>query len=194
MNENQTAANGCAMRRILVAGIGNIFLGDDAFGVETAQELMRHPLPPEVKVADFGIRTYDLAYALMGEYDTTILIDAVSRGEKPGTVFLIRPDAEAGASEAPALPNPHGMDALQVLRVVRSLGGEVKNLYLVGCEPAVLESESGEIGLSAAVSQAVPLAIGMIRSLLCELLSNTETASGKESLCAVQTTQEETPP
>ena len=177
------------VRRILVAGIGNIFLGDDAFGVEVAQALMRRPLPAEVWVVDFGIRGYDLAYALLDDYDAAILVDAVARGEAPGTVSLIEPDpvasneaTEPGEPSEPAL-DAHQMNPLQVLRMVRSLGGELRNLYLVGCEPAVLEPESGALGLSEEVSRAVPLAIGMIEALVRGLISET----GKEPICAVQT-------
>src|SRR5271154_4166138 len=78
--------------KILVAGIGNIFLGDDAFGSEVARRLMDETLPREVRVIDFGIRTYDLAYALMDGYDVTILVDTTAQGQTPGTVYLIEPD------------------------------------------------------------------------------------------------------
>ena len=80
------------MKRILVAGIGNIFFGDDAFGCEVAKELAQRPLPEGVRVIDFGIRSYDLAYAIMDDYDATILVDASPRGSPPGTVYLIEPD------------------------------------------------------------------------------------------------------
>ncbi len=166
------------MKRILVAGIGNIFLGDDAFGVEVAQALMRRPLPEEVSVVDFGIRGYDLAYALMDGYDATILVDAMARGEPPGTIFLIEPDpVEPGAAGEPPAIDAHSMNPLQVLRLVRALGGDApRNLYLVACEPAVLGSETGEIALSSVVSAAVPSAIGMIEMLIGDLLGK----SGEE--------------
>jgi hydrogenase maturation protease len=157
------------MKRVLIAGIGNIFLGDDAFGVEVAAALLQRPLPEGVRVVDFGIRGYDLAYAIMEGYDATILVDAVSRGEPPGTVSLIQPDS-AEANEEPLAMNAHQMTPLQVLSMVRSLGGDLRNLFVVGCEPAVLEPEAGEIALSPAVSQAVPLAIEMIETLLDDLL------------------------
>ena len=78
--------------KILVAGIGNIFLGDDAFGSEVARRLMNETLPEEVRVADFGIRSYDLAYAMMEEYDVTIFVDITSQSQSPGTLYLIEPD------------------------------------------------------------------------------------------------------
>src|ERR1041385_7304882 len=161
------------MKRILIAGIGNIFLGDDAFGVEVAQRLMQRPLPPAVRVIDFGIRSYDLAYALTDGYDVVILIDAVSRGEAPGTVCLIKPDMdELPAPEngvGPELPDAHSLNPMRVLQLARSLGGELPEaLVLVGCEPAVLATE--QIGLSPLVHAAIPPAIETIESLVAELL------------------------
>src|ERR1700756_1973684 len=80
--------------KILIAGIGNIFLGDDAFGSEVARRLMRRTWPPEVRVEDFGIRGFDLAFALLEAYKLTILIDAVPRGGAPGTLYRIEPDLD----------------------------------------------------------------------------------------------------
>jgi len=87
--------------RILVAGIGNIFLGDDGFGVEVAQQLARCDFPPSVRVADFGIRGFDLAYALQDGYETTILIDAFPHGQAQGTVSVVEPDLNDPASSLP---------------------------------------------------------------------------------------------
>src|SRR5690348_5254171 len=97
-------------RRILIAGIGNIFMGDDAFGIETVRELLRHPLPEGVRAVDFGIRSYDLAYAMLEGYHATVLVDATSRGQEPGTVYLIEPDLnELSGLEADAV-NAHSMN------------------------------------------------------------------------------------
>ena len=82
------------MKKILVAGIGNIFFGDDAFGCEVARQLAQRPLPKGVCVTDFGIRSYDLAYAIMDGYDAIILVDATPQGAEPGTVYLIEPDVK----------------------------------------------------------------------------------------------------
>lgn len=154
--------------RILVAGIGNIFMGDDAFGCRVADDLAHHQMPDEVRVADFGIRGYDLAYAIMDDYDAVILIDAMSHGEAPGTVSLIEPDSaeleELAAGEADA----HSMNPMTALRLVHNLGGDVRRLYVVGCEPAVLDAE--DIGLSDAVSAAVPGAVAMVEMLVHDLL------------------------
>lgn len=155
--------------RILVAGIGNIFFGDDAFGVEVVRELTKSELPEGVNVVDFGIRGYDLAYAIMDGYGATILVDTVARGNPPGTLCLIEPDQEELAKLEAEVPDGHGLGPLQVLRLVQSLGGDIACLYLVGCEPAALETEDGRIGLSEPVQAAVPQAAGMIRTLVKEL-------------------------
>ena len=160
-----------ADQSILVAGIGNIFFGDDAFGSEVARELMRRPLPDGVTVSDFGIRSYDLTYALMDGCDA-ILIDAVPRGEPPGTLFLIEPDLAGLDRDDGEIPDAHSMNPVRVLQMVRSLGGRTGRLYLVGCEPSVLESDEGQMGLSESVQAAVPRAIEMIESLLDDLLHN----------------------
>jgi hydrogenase maturation protease len=152
--------------QILVAGIGNIFLGDDAFGVEVVHELTRSELPEGVEVVDFGIRGYDLAYAIMDGYAATVLVDTASRGNPPGTLYLIEPDTEELAKLKEEMPDGHALAPVQVLRLVQSLGGQIANLYLVGCEPAVLETEDGRIGLSEAVQAAVPQAVEMIRTLI----------------------------
>jgi len=156
---------------ILVAGIGNIFFGDDAFGSEVARELMRRPLPGGVEVRDFGISGYDLAYALMDGRDA-VLIDVVSRGQPPGTVFLIELDFDQVGDEAGAMFDAHSLDPVRVLQMVRSLGGRPGRLYLVGCEPSLLESEDGAMGLSDEVQAAVPLALTMIESIFDDLLNN----------------------
>ena len=158
-----------ANNRVLVAGIGNIFFGDDAFGVEVIKELAKSPLPEGVDAVDFGIRSYDLAYAIMDGYAATILVDITSRGEPPGTLYLIELDPEKiGQLEATA-PDGHSLNPVAVLRLVQSLGGQFATLYLVACEPAILETEDGQIGLSEPVKAAVPEAIQMIRRLISKL-------------------------
>jgi hydrogenase maturation protease len=149
--------------RILVAGIGNIFLGDDGFGVEVAQRMLRRGVPESVRVVDFGIRGYDLAYALMDDYDTAILVDATARGGQPGTLYTIEP--EWPAADQPVEMNGHDMDPVRVLQLVQSLGGQPRRVLVVGCEPASLGGDDGEMGLSPAVQAAVEPAIDMIVGL-----------------------------
>ncbi len=153
--------------RILVAGVGNIFFGDDAFGCEVAKELSQRSLPEDVQVIDFGIRSYDLAYAMM-DHDATILVDATCRGAGPGTVYLIEPDLNKLDNVADEVVNAHSMNPLRVLQLMRSLGGNPRQVYVVGCEPEVLESE-GQLGLSATVRAAIPAALEMIDGLLKKL-------------------------
>jgi len=158
--------------RILVAGIGNIFLGDDAFGSEVARALAGRELPDEVRVVDFGIRGFDLAYALLDGYDVTIFVDATPRGEAPGTLYTIEPDLdEIDRPDGEAmLVETHGMNPMKVLSMVKSMGGEFKRILLVGCEPAPLLSEDGHMGLSEPVAAAVGEAVKMVESLVREIL------------------------
>src|SRR5579863_9347660 len=108
--------------RILIACVGNIFLGDDGFGTEVARELARRPLPPGVVLKDFGIRGLDLTYALLDSWDLVVLVDACKRGDDPGTIYLIEPAAPV-SKEPDAYPRleAHGMNPMQVLRVVHSM-------------------------------------------------------------------------
>jgi hydrogenase maturation protease len=160
------------MRRILVAGIGNVFFGDDAFGVEVARLLGYRPLPPQVTVADFGIRSYDLAFAILEGYDATILVDAMPRGKKPGTVSLLEPDLEEAGryDDGPDLGDGNNLDPQRVLEVLRLFGGQTGRVFVVGCEPGVLERRDAEMGLSKEVRAAVPQAIELIEDLITQLL------------------------
>jgi hydrogenase maturation protease len=147
-----------------VAGVGNIFLGDDGFGVEVVRRLASRSLPQGVRVADFGIRGFDLAMALLEPQDLVVIVDAARRGQAPGTLYLLKP--EAGPA-APAAVEAHGMVPAQVLGTVRSMGGSLENVVLVACEPETFgEPGAGAMGLSAPVDAAVEDAIGMIESLL----------------------------
>src|SRR5271163_1442438 len=125
------------MRQILVAGVGNIFRGDDAFGVEVARRLAQSVLPAGVAVVDFGIRGIDLTYALLDGYDAAILIDAVQRGAAPGTVSIIAPERPSAGVICPdgLFLEPHDLDPAKVLRVVEALGGGCQRILLVACEP-----------------------------------------------------------
>ena len=163
-------------KRILVAGVGNIFLGDDAFGSEVARRLVRRVLPAEVQVNDYGTCSYDLAYAMMEGYEATILVDATSQGQSPGTVYLIEPDLNELEKMDRAVADGHSMNPVSVLQMVRSLGCRPRRLYLVGCEPAALGNDEGVIGLSESVQAAVPRAIEMVESLISDLLSENHKA------------------
>ena len=157
---------------ILVAGIGNIFLGDDAFGVEVARLLRERKLPEAVRVVDFGIRGFDLAYALQDGYETTILVDACPHGQAPGTLSVIEPDLKSlDDPEAPqAVVEGHAMNPVNVLRMARAMNIEVKNVLLVGCEPETLGGEEGQMGLSAVVEAALEEAVKLVESLIGKVL------------------------
>jgi hydrogenase maturation protease len=158
--------------RILIAGIGNIFFGDDAFGVEVAQRLSKRALPDGVKVVDFGIRGFDLAYTLLDSCDVAILVDSVSRGGKPGTLYIIEPDLADDADEQEMMIETHGMNPIKVLHLVRSMGGGgFKRILLVGCEPATFGSEEGQMGLSEPVQAAVDEAVSLIESLVTDFFN-----------------------
>jgi hydrogenase maturation protease len=154
-----------ARPRVLVAGLGNIFLGDDGFGVEVVKRLSSRSLPEHVAVADFGIRGLHLAYELLeARYETTILVDATSRGEPPGTLSVLEPAPPGGPSPPrAAVADGHGMSPDRVLDWLRSLGGEPGRVLVVGCEPLLLEEE---IGLSAPVERAVGEAVNLVLDLV----------------------------
>jgi len=158
---------------ILVAGIGNIFLGDDGFGVEVVRRLANRKLPQEVRVTDFGIRGFDLAYALQDGYETTILVDACPHGEAPGTLYVIEPDLKGldDLQAPPATVEAHAMNPVSVLRMARAMNIEVKNLLLVGCEPETLGGEEGQMGLSAPVEAAIDQAVRLVESLVDKVLN-----------------------
>ncbi len=166
--------------RILIAGIGNIFLGDDAFGVEVAQLLARQTMPESVRVVDFGIRGFDLAYALMDDYDAAILVDTLARGEEPGTISVIEPDLAALPDADANAIAMHSIDPLTVLMLVRTLGGQPPPIYVVGCEPLTFGPEEGQMGLSAPVQAALVEATRIVRALAERLLGAGPPAARRE--------------
>ncbi|MEP6761696.1 MAG: hydrogenase maturation protease [Sporichthyaceae bacterium] len=151
--------------RILVAGIGNIFLGDDGFGSEVARVLAASPLPDDVQVTDYGIRGMHLAYDLLVGYDALVLVDTVPNRGSPGTIHVLEvgPD-DLGEGELDA----HGMQPTAVLASLGRLGGALPRTIVVGCEPATVEEQ---IGLSAPVAAAVEPAAATVRALLAQDLS-----------------------
>ena len=161
--------------RILVAGIGNIFLGDDGFGCEVVRRLAERGPPEGVEIVDFGIRGMDLAYALMDPYEVVVFVDAVPRGEEPGTVYLI--EAEVPEEGEVAL-DTHGMDPVNVIRLARVLGAEIPRTFVVGCEPQNIAGRRGGsethpyedmlLELSEPVQRAVDEAVKLVVSVVEE--------------------------
>lgn len=156
MTSTATAASATS---ILIAGIGNIFLSDDAFGVEVARKLASRVWPRGVRAVDFGIRGFDLAFALLDGVDLTIFIDTVARGERPGTLYLIEPETTGVRADMDA----HTMSPQAVLQLVKTMGGEIGRLLIVGCEPACCDEG---MALSAPVAAAVDGAVAMVEELV----------------------------
>ncbi|MEU8033247.1 hydrogenase maturation protease [Streptomyces sp. NPDC049099] len=157
--------------RLLVAGVGNIFLADDAFGPEVIRALGDRPLPSRVRVHDYGIRGMDLAYALLDGYDTAVLVDAARRGHRPGTLSLI----EAAPPDGTVVPEAHGMDPAKVLALAAHLGEEpLPRVLVLACEPQVLPAGDEDLlpGLSTPVREAVPRAVDTLHALIPVLLAD----------------------
>ncbi|MBX3162695.1 MAG: hydrogenase maturation protease [Deltaproteobacteria bacterium] len=148
------------MTRVLVAGIGNLFFGDDGFGVELARRLAASP-PPRARVVDYGIRAVHLAYELLEPLDLLVVADCVSRGGAPGSLYLIEPDGDELAGGATG--DAHGMNLPIVFATVRELGGALPPTFVVGCEPETLDLG---MGLSAAVAGVLPAAADLVRELI----------------------------
>jgi hydrogenase maturation protease len=156
-------------RRVLIAGVGNIFLGDDGFGVEVMRRLAGRELPEGVEVKDFGIRGMDLAYALQDDYELVVFVDATPRGEQPGTVYLIEPEIEDNGEVS---LDTHGMDPVKVIKLSRALGARPTRTLVVGCEPQVVLGGEGYdemlMELSEPVRAAVDEAVKLVESLVEE--------------------------
>jgi hydrogenase maturation protease len=159
--------------RILVAGVGNVFLGDDAFGVEVVRRLALRPPSPAVHVVDFGVRGFDLAYALMEDWEAAILVDVMRRGGAPGTLYVIEPMLPPDTNGPIAL-DTHAVDPVKVLQMVRALGGELPKLRVVGCEPERFgdegEADEMSMGMSPPVQAAIEPALERLEVLIVDLL------------------------
>ena len=154
---------------ILIAGVGNIFLGDDAFGVETVRALAQRQLPGGVSVVDYGSRGFDLAYALLDPWDAVIFVDALPRGGPAGTLYVMEPDLSRMRDplSADMSLNPHGMDPVRVLQLAFAVGEVTAKVYLVGCEPADFGPEfNGRMGLSEIVQASITQAVEMLENLV----------------------------
>ncbi len=138
--------------------------------MEVVRRLATRNLPDSVRVTDFGIRSFDLAYALQDGYETTILVDACPHGEPAGTLYVIEPDLKAADGEERQQVEAHAMNPDSVLRMARAMNIEVKNLLLVGCEPETLGGEEGQMGLSATVQASVDEAVKLVESMIRDIL------------------------
>lgn len=155
------------MNRILVACVGNIFNSDDGFGVEVARELAAKELPTNIVVQDFGIRGRDLAFTLLENWSAVIIVDCVTRGENPGTLFVIEPTTADFASNDGGIVDAHSLDPLNVLRTAHRMGAKLGKVRVVGCEPETIDDG---LGLSDAVAAAIPRAVTIIEKVVAEIL------------------------
>jgi hydrogenase maturation protease len=166
------------MKRILIAGIGNAWLGDDGFGGAVVKRLEGRELPAGTVVLDFGTGGLDLAYEVMHGYDALVLIDVSRQGGEPGTLYVMEvaaQDVEAGIEDGQVL-NPHAMDPQTVLRFVKTLGAWPGKVLVVACEPAAV-GEMG-IGLSEEVERAVGGAVDLVAETVSDLQSDAAYAAG----------------
>jgi len=163
---------------VLVAGIGNMFFGDDGFGCEVVRRMAERTPIEGVRLVDFGIRGLDLAYALCDGHERAILIDAVRRGRAPGTLTVMEPAESGEAAEI----DTHGMHPARVLALVRELGGSTRDVRIVGCEPGLLDRD-GEphMGLSEPVLSAVEPAIVLVRELIEQALGPVEARESRHA-------------
>jgi len=143
------------------------------------RRLSTRELPRNVRVTDFGIRGYDLAYALLDGYDTTILVDACPRGEPAGTLYVIEPDVTdlASSDDKQSAVEGHSMNPMNVLRLATSMGGPLKQVLLIGCEPSTFGPEEGQMGLSEPVEAGVDEAVKLVESLIVKILNGDESTT-----------------
>jgi hydrogenase maturation protease len=152
------------MKCILVAGVGNIFEGDDAFGVEVVQSLSARTLPAEVELVDFGICGVDLAYALTGGYEMVVLVDCAQRGHAPGTISVVEPKEEHFPQNTAAMT--HNLDPATILKSLAGQEDLCGRIILVLCEPQSLGGDEGAIGLSETVAAAIRPAADVVKRLV----------------------------
>ena len=156
-------------KQILVAGVGNAWLQDDAFGGEVARRLEAKGAPSGVTVMDFGTGGLDLAYEVMRGYDALIVVDASRRGHEPGTLYVIEPEMDEFAPEIAdgEVIDPHGMDPATVLRFVRATGGWPGKVVVIGCEPGAVDDVG--LGLTPPVAAAVERAVALVLETIAAL-------------------------
>lgn len=171
MKMQPTPSPSVKKKRVMIAGVGNMFMKDDGFGGAVIKTMLHKEFPEGVEVKDFGTGGLKLAYDLMKGYDGLILLDASQRGEKPGTLYIIEPnEKEISPDLQQGGPiDPHGADPVTVLRFVKSVGSWPGKVFIVACEPENVEDYA--IGLSAPVSASIDKAVEMVEGLINEIYS-----------------------
>jgi hydrogenase maturation protease len=163
-------------KRVMVAGVGNMFLKDDGFGAEVIKRMRRRDQPEGVEICDFGTGGLKLAYDLMKGYDALILVDSTPRNEEPGTLYVIEPEPEEFNAdlENGGPIDPHGADPVTVLRFVKAIGAWPGKISIIGCEPE--EVEEFDVGLSEPVLEAVDGAVDLVEEAIEEIYNPKESA------------------
>jgi hydrogenase maturation protease len=162
--------------KVLIAGVGNIFLTDDGFGSEVLRQFADRPMPDGFRAVDFGIRGLHLTYELLAGYDVLVVVDAAPRSLQPGTVTLLQvdPTVVTGPGDGPLL-DAHGMEPVAILRSLPALGGQIDRVFVLACEPA----EVGEgLGLTEVVAAAVPEAVAALADLVDRLADEDRSGIG----------------
>jgi hydrogenase maturation protease len=161
-----------AKKRVMIAGVGNMFMKDDGFGSAVIKKILDKKFPEGVEVKDFGTGGLKLAYDLMKGYDGLILIDASRRGGQPGTLYVIEPDENDinPDLEKGGPIDPHGADPATVLRFVKSIGSWPAKVVIVGCEPETVDDF--EIGLSEPVNASIDKAVDMVEDIIKEIYTD----------------------
>ncbi len=175
-------------RRILVAGVGNVFLRDDAFGVEVVKLLAERPQPPGVQIKDYGIRGVHLVYELLDGYDLFVLIDAAPRGEVPGTVSVL--EVELPSPDAQPIIDAHSLTPDAIFGLLSSLGGHPGRNLVVACEPAVVDEG---MGLTDPVREALPHAVRAVEEILAQALATDVGEAADERECMAELTDPDKP-
>ena len=160
--------------RVLIAGVGNVFLGDDGFGVEVACQLAERPLPDGVVVTDIGIRALHLAFQLLDKPALLMVVDTVDRGERPGTLFLLEPQIGVRTD---GMADAHSMTLETVIASLRGLGGEVPPILLIGCQPEFIGER---MGLSPVVQRAVPRAVALVESTIVRTIEGRPSSAAND--------------
>ena len=148
------------MGRVLVGCVGNLLRGDDGFGPAVAARI--GPLPDGAELVETGIGGVALLQELLGHWDALVLVDAVDRGARPGTLFEIEPQV----GRAVHVPDVHLANPERVLAMAKALGCLPPRVLIVGCQPAIVD-ELHE-GLSPEVERAVDAAAERVRRAVAE--------------------------
>jgi hydrogenase maturation protease len=165
--------------RTLVAGVGNVFLSDDAFGVEVVRRLAEHPVPDGVQIRDFGIRGVHLVYDLLDGCDLFVLVDVAARGEPPGTVTVLEVELPDADSLTSPVIDAHSLTPDDIFALLASLGGKPGRSLVVACEPADV---SPGMGLSEPVLAALPHAVRAVEDILASVAGDTPATAGDEQV------------